>query len=153
MIRPHTGLMTPDPRPPVSRPRRWLVPLAATAVVLGVLDALWISLVARGLYEDGLGDLLADPVVGWAAGVFYVVYAVAVTVLVVRPELDTGTTGTAAAKGAVLGVAAYATFGFTDLAIVEGWPVRLAVVDTVWGGVLTAATGAAAHAASRRAGA
>ena len=26
-------------------------------------------------------DLLADPLVGWAAGVFYVVYAVAVTVL------------------------------------------------------------------------
>lgn len=118
--------------------RRWLLPAALAALVIGVLDALWISFVAGPLYAAELGDRLADPVVGWAAAVFYVVHVVSVTVLAIRPALDVDSLRVAAVHGLVLGVGAYATFGFTNLAVLADWTLLLAVTDTLWGGFLTA---------------
>lgn len=117
--------------------RRWVLPAAVVALVIGLLDALWIGLVAGPLYEAELGGRLAQPVVAWAAAVFYVVYVIGTTALVVAPALDARSVRTALVRGALLGVCSYATFGFTNLAVLEGWPVVVSVADTLWGGVLT----------------
>lgn len=136
---------------PVEGPaRRWALPVLVAGLVLGVLDGLWIGLVTRGLYDNELGERLADPVVAPAAGIFYVVYLVGVTVLVIRPALDARSVRAALGRGAVLGVTAYATFGFTNLAVLDDWPTVLSVADTLWGGVLTATTAAVTVLVCRR---
>ncbi|WP_435198343.1 DUF2177 family protein [Janibacter sp. GS2] len=135
-----TALPDHDPSPSEGPLRRWVLPGLVAALVLSVLDGVWITLVARGLYESELGERLADPVVGWASAVFYVIYLVGLMVLVIRPALDAGSTRTALGRGAALGLSAYATFGFTNLAVIEDWPVAISVADTLWGGALTATT-------------
>lgn len=130
--------------------RRWLAPALVVALTLGLLDALWISLIARPLYDAELGERLADPLVGWAAAVFYVLYVLGATVLVVRPALDRGSLRIALGHGLLLGLSAYATFGFTNLAVLDGWPAVISVVDTLWGGALTATTAVVAVLVCRR---
>lgn len=129
-----------DPSPTEGPVRRWVLPGLVAALVFGVLDAAWITLVMRRIYESELGERLADPLVGWASAIFYVIYLVGLMVLVIRPALDAGSTRTALGRGAVLGLSAYATFGFTNLAVVEDWPAVISVADTLWGGALTATT-------------
>lgn len=127
----------PDREGPV---RRWALPALVVALTLGLLDALWIGLVAGPLYASELGPRLADPMVTWAAAIFYILYVLSTTVLVVRPALDVDSVRTALGRGLLLGVSAYATFGFTNLAVLDDWPVVISVADTLWGGVLTATT-------------
>jgi uncharacterized membrane protein len=43
----------------------------------------------------------------------------------------------AAVRGALFGFVAYATYDLTNLATLRDWPVWLAVMDMVWGAVLS----------------
>lgn len=67
---------------------RTAVSFLATLLSLGVLDAIWLTTMTTRLYRRQLsGLLLATP--SWApAFAFYLLYAVGVVVLVVRPALD-----------------------------------------------------------------
>ena len=53
-------------------------------------------------------------------------------------------------RAGLVGLVAYGTYDLTNLATVQAWTWRLALVDTAWGTVLTAAMGAAAYAVLRR---
>lgn len=41
-------------------------------------------------------------------------------------------------RGFILGFTTYGIFDFTNLAIIKGWELRNAIVDTFWGGILYA---------------
>ena len=106
-----------------------------------LLDAAWILLIARGLYERGIGHLLAASVNWYAVGAFYLMYAAAIAFFAVLPASDSGGVWRAAYTGALLGAVSYATYELTNMATLSGWPVTLVVVDVLWGAF---ATGAAA---------
>ena len=59
-------------------------------------------------------------------------------ILVVQPALDSGSWHKALLLGAVFGLCAYGTYDLTNLATLQRWPLRLAVVDMAWGTLLTA---------------
>jgi uncharacterized membrane protein len=112
--------------------------LTALAVML-LLDLLWLGFVARPVYLQGLGHLMADSPRLWAAAMFYGVYALgllhfAIASPAVRSE--SGGVGRAAWQGALFGFVAYATYDLTNLATLRGWPLRVTVVDLAWGAVL-----------------
>ncbi len=44
--------------------------------------------------------------------------------------------------GAALGLVAYGTYDLTNLSVVEGFNLRIALIDLVWGTVLSGATAA-----------
>lgn len=51
-----------------------LLTWAATFVVLLVIDMIWLGLVAKGMYQDAMGDLMSpQPRLAFAA-VFYLIY-------------------------------------------------------------------------------
>lgn len=120
--------------------------LKVYVVVLGVflaMDLTWLGLVARGFYQEQLGYLMRpDGRVG-AAVLFYLIYVVAVVVLVVAPAVEQESLGRAVWAGALFGLAAYAAFDLTSLALVRDFPVKVAVVDLTWGVVLTTSVSAA----------
>lgn len=118
--------------------------LVATVLVMLVLDGLWLGLVARGFYRQHLGFLMADQVNWGAAGLFYALYAVGLTVFVTMPSIDDGSVATALWRGALFGLVAYATYDLTNQATLKGWPVIVTAVDLAWGMVLSAAVGAIA---------
>lgn len=119
---------------------RMLLPYLAIVVVMLLLDAIWLGGVARPLYQRGIGHLMADKPNFFAAGLFYLLYAVGVMAFVVLPR-GAGDWQAAAAWGALFGFMGYMTYDLTNLATLRDWPVGLSLVDTAWGCV---ATGAAA---------
>ncbi len=120
--------------------------LKVYAVALGVflaLDLIWLGVVAKGFYQEQLGYLMRPDVRMGAAVLFYLIYVVAVVVLVVAPAVEQQSVARAVATGALFGLAAYAAFDLTSLALVRNFPVKVAVVDLAWGVVLTASVSAA----------
>lgn len=117
-----------------------LAHLIAFAVSLGAmlaLDFVWLSLMTPRLYRPELGGLLLErfnmaPAIG-----FYVIYALAMTVLAVGPALAAGNAMRALMLGGVLGCAAYATYNLSNWATLKGWSPAVSVADIAWGTVAT----------------
>ena len=116
---------------------------AATALVLLMLDVLWISGLAQSLYQEGIGHLMAEqPRLGVAA-LFYALYPVGLLVFVVAPRGVTDGWSVTLVHAALFGLVAYATYDLTNLATLKGWPVGLAILDMAWGCVASCAASAA----------
>ena len=130
--------------------RGWLASLLATAVVFGVLDGVWLGIVAGGHYRDALGPLAAEPANASAAALFYVVYCVGLTYFGTVEGVAARRVAPAALRGGMLGLVAYSTWDLTSLAVIDGFPVGIVPVDIAWGTVASAlACGLAAAAVNR----
>ena len=128
---------------------RIAVAYGAALLALGVLDGVWLGLIAKDFYRVGLGPLMAERVNLWAAGAFYLLYPVGLVIFVIRPALDGDALSGVLLRGALFGLFAYATYDLTNLATLRDFPARVAFVDMAWGAVASAvACGAAFSAAS-----
>ncbi len=116
--------------------------LAALATI-AVLDGLWLGLVARDLYKSGMGDLMNDSPRLVPAALFYLLYPAGLVFLLATA--GTPTLGGLVLRGAVIGLMAYGAYDLTNLAVIKGFPARLAVIDMAWGTFLSAAAGAAVY--------
>ncbi len=101
------------------------------------LDASWIGVIAAGFYHSQFGAFFTTTPNFWAAGLFYVLYTLALVYFVVNPALNARSLATATGSGAALGLTAYMTYDLTNLALLSGWPVFAAFVDIAWGTLLT----------------
>ena len=101
-------------------------------VVFLVLDALWIGFVALDMFKRTLGAMIRSAPNIPAIIAFYLIYATALTLLVIAPSLDEGMSGTLW-RAALFGLAAYATYDLTNLATLNGWTPSLAITDIAWG--------------------
>jgi uncharacterized membrane protein len=80
---------------------------------------------------------------------FYLLYVAALVVFVVAPAVERQSLARALGFGAFFGLAAYAAYDLTSLALIRGFPLTAAVVDLAWGAFLSAAVSGAAYAALR----
>lgn len=128
----------------------WIGQYLVAAVVFGVLDALWLGWIGYPLYEERLGDLLADQPNLGAALAFYALYLVGITYFVTRPALAAGSWVSALGGGALLGLVAYATWNLTNLAVLRDFPASLVAIDLLWGTAATATTAVVTHLVCRR---
>jgi Predicted membrane protein len=117
----------------------------ATAVTMFLLDVVWLGVVAKALYAREMGTLLR-PDIQWLPGLmFYALYVGAAVVFVVLPAAERHSFARAVLLGAFFGLAAYATYDLTSLALIRDFPVRIAIVDMAWGMALTAVASAAGY--------
>jgi uncharacterized membrane protein len=129
---------------------KYLATYAATALVLFMLDVLWIGGLAKSMYQEGIGHLMAEqPRLGVAA-LFYALYPVGLLVFVVAPRGVTDGWSVTLVHAALFGLVAYATYDLTNLATLKGWPVGLAILDMAWGCVASCAASAAGKLAFQR---
>jgi uncharacterized membrane protein len=119
-------------------------------VTFFAMDLLWLGVVARGFYQTHMGHLM-KPSVNWAAAVaFYLLFLVGLVVLVIVPAVERQSLAQAVALGALFGLVTYAAYDLTNLATLEGFPLKVALVDLVWGAVLCATISAMTFLASTR---
>ncbi|MBR7741798.1 DUF2177 family protein [Phycicoccus sp. BSK3Z-2] len=144
-----TGATRPSTDRPRTGPRQVAVVLGLTALVFGVLDALWLGVVSRDLYEQQIGHLLAERANVGAAAAFYVVYVLGLTHFVVRPSLDRAL-GRSLVDAAAFGLVTYATFDLTTMAVMRDVPLVVVLVDLAWGAAVCTATTAAVVTVLRR---
>lgn len=110
-----------------------------------VIDLIWLGIVARPFYQVQLGPLMREDVKWGAAFLFYLIFVAGIVVLAVLPAVQRESFLQAAALGAMLGLVSYAAFDLTGLATIQGFPQTMALVDLVWGTVLTATVSAATY--------
>src|SRR5215831_18008485 len=123
---------------------RTAVAYGAALLALGVLDGVWLGLIAKDFYRAGLGALMAERLNLGAAAAFYLLYPVGLVIFVIRPALDGGGASGALVRGALFGLFAYATYDLTNLATLRDFPARVALVDMAWGAVISAVASLAA---------
>jgi uncharacterized membrane protein len=109
-------------------------------VVFTVLDMIWLMGVARSTYVAEMGGLMKKSPNLVAAVIFYLLYAAGLLVFAVKPGMEAASWGGAALLGAGLGAVAYGTYDFTNLAVIEGYGWRIALIDLVWGTTVSALT-------------
>jgi uncharacterized membrane protein len=124
--------------------RKNLLPYLACFAVLLALDALWLGWIATDWYDTATGHLAAEvPSLG-AAAAFYLIFPVGILIFVVRWG-EAQPHRWVAARGALFGFFAYATYNLTNLATLADWPVYISLVDMAWGSAVTAASSVAAN--------
>ena len=129
---------------------KYFATYAATFGVMVVLDMVWLGVVAKSFYQEGIGHLMAEKPVFSVAAVFYAVYAIGLVFFaVVATESAPGYAKTAL-YGGLFGFFAYATYDLTNLATLKNWPVGLALLDMAWGTVVSAVSAVAGKAALDR---
>jgi uncharacterized membrane protein len=101
-----------------------------------IIDMIWLGFVANKFYQSQLAHLLG-PVQWPAAIIFYLIYIVGILIFAVVPGLEAGSWQKALILGALFGFFCYATYDFTNLATLRDWPLAVALVDMLWGAVLT----------------
>ncbi len=116
--------------------KRFLV----TALVFLVIDIVWLAFISPKLYKENIGHLMSDRVNFLAAGVFYLLFVVALLYFVIDPAIAAGSVRQALLRGAFLGLVMYATYDLTNLATLKDWPFKITVIDLAWGAFVTAAT-------------
>lgn len=111
--------------------------LFITAGFMGVLDYLWLGLIANKLYRSEMGKLLLDKPNLAPALLFYAIYVIGLVVFVISPACSKGSLAYAAGYGALFGLVAYATYDLTNLAVMKGISTKIVIIDLIWGVVLT----------------
>jgi uncharacterized membrane protein len=127
----------------------YLVAYAATLAILAVLDGLWLGVVARDFYKSRMEALMLTRPFWLAAIGFYLIHAAGLVAFAVAPALSGDSWISAAWRGALFGLCAYAAYDLTNLATLRGWSATLSAVDIVWGMVAGAAAAAGAYQAMR----
>ncbi|MCX5756039.1 MAG: DUF2177 family protein [Gemmatimonadetes bacterium] len=127
----------------------FLKSFAATGATMFALDMVWLGVVAKGLYAREMGSLLRPDVKWVPALLFYILYVAAVVVFVVIPAAERKSLARALGFGAFFGLAAYATYDLTSLALIRDFPVLIVIVDLAWGMVLTTIASGAGYAVTR----
>ena len=132
-----------------------------TFLVMLAIDALWLGVVARDLYRQDMGILMAAQPRWAAAAAFYLAYPLGLVIFAVKPALETasggsggnggngGSLGRALLLGGLFGLFAYGTYDLTNLAVVQDWPLRLTFVDLAWGTFASAVSAGAGLALTR----
>jgi uncharacterized membrane protein len=117
------------------------IELAATAGIMLVADAAWLSYIApefRAMIAGIQGSPMTARLV--PAAICYAVMILGLWYFVIRSASDPVT---AATQGAALGATVYGVYEMTNLATIKGWNSRIALMDWIWGTLLFAGTASA----------
>lgn len=102
-----------------------------------IFDGIWLGLVAKDGYQLAMGHIMREQVIIWPWIVFYLLYPLAILLLVIQVQLSTQSRFYFLWRGFVLGAAAYGTYNLTNYALVVNWPLSITIKDWLWGAILT----------------
>jgi uncharacterized membrane protein len=112
---------------------------AIAFALLLIIDMVWLMWLGRGFYVEEIGSLLLEQPNLIAAFAFYALYIAGLVYLVIAPAAEADSVMKAVISGAVFGLVAYATYDLTNLAVMKGFTLKIALIDMVWGMALSAA--------------
>lgn len=102
------------------------------------IDLIWLGILAKDLYRDQIGFLMASEIRWGAALLFYALFILGLVFFALLPSLKEGDWTKALINGALFGLICYATYDLTNLATLKGWPVKIVIYDLIWGTFISA---------------
>lgn len=109
--------------------------------ILGSLDALWLGIISKNFYKESIGFLFRvkaymTPVIIW-----YLLYAIGLIVFVINPSLKSASPiKSSFMLGSFLGLIAYSTYNLVNYATINNWPLKVVLIDTLWGVLVSGIT-------------
>lgn len=131
---------------------QYVIAYVSTAVVLAVIDAVWLTTMGEKLYRRTLGPILVDGFRLPPAILFYVLFVAGVVIFAVAPALKSGQWTTALLMGALFGFFCYATYDLTNLATIKLFTWKIVMIDLAWGSFLAGVSATAAYFLTRKFG-
>lgn len=110
-----------------------------------IIDFIWLLGIAKNLYSDDMGSLMASEPKLLAGLGFYILYALGASIFVILPAISKQSWLYAVQYGALFGFFCYMTYDLTNLAVIRDFPMRLAFVDIAWGSAVTAVSAGLAY--------
>lgn len=110
---------------------------AITASIFVVLDALWLGVIAKKLYATELKGLMTSNVKWGAAILFYALFVAGIIYFVTAPALKADSASSVVMAGAFFGLVTYATYDLTSYATLKNFPLKIVIIDLLWGTVLS----------------
>ncbi|MDC0057819.1 DUF2177 family protein [Pelagibacteraceae bacterium] len=107
------------------------------AIIFLIIDIIWLSYSVKAFYRPNLGNLLLETPVMWAAIMFYLIYVLGLSVVIIEPSLNYQNTINFLFRAFMFGLVAYGTYNLTNMATIKGWSANVVFVDMIWGGILT----------------
>lgn len=111
--------------------------------VFFLIDMIWLGFLAKDLYREQIGGLMRRNTEGglspiWGAAIiFYLIFIAGIIFFVVHPSLDKESLKDVILTGAAFGFVGYATYDLTNLATLDGWPLKIVIIDMIWGSILS----------------
>lgn len=123
----------------------------STFLTMLVIDGVWLSTMSKRFYAVQLKSLMASNPNLLPAGIFYLLYAIGVTMFIVLPSVRNNESLIRIFLfGALFGLVCYSTYDLTNQATLRDWPVIVTVVDLIWGTICTGTVGVIAVLIVRR---
>lgn len=102
-------------------------------IVFLVIDAIWLLFISKNLYKKEIGHLMADKPKLIAALIFYLVFLVGLVYFVINPGIESKDIAKLLFSAALFGFITYATYDLTNLATLKEWPLKITIIDLMWG--------------------
>ena len=116
---------------------KWITAYLGMIVFMFVIDLVWLSVIAKSIYQQGIGHLMAAEPNLVYAGLFYFVYVLGLLWFAIRPSCTLPGIKRAFVAGATIGFLVYASYDVTNLALLKDWPLGLSLMDISWGTLLS----------------
>jgi uncharacterized membrane protein len=111
-------------------------------MTFGIMDAIWLGWIATEIYQTEMQGMLRSEYITWPWLVFYIMYGSVTFVLTVVANRDKPWTY-AAIDGALLGIASYGAYNLTCYSILDGFTLKIMLMDWSWGTFLTSSSAVA----------
>lgn len=102
-----------------------------------VIDFIWLGFISKDFYKNNIGHLMLDKFKIGPAIVFYLLFLIGLLVFVIVPGIHEGSLKKLILRAVLFGMVTYGTYDLTNWATLEGWPVKVVVVDIIWGASLS----------------
>jgi uncharacterized membrane protein len=112
---------------------KYFASYAAAVLLMLALDGLWLGLLAKDFYQQGIGHLMATSPRWLPALLFYGLYPIGLLYFAVLPQSQDAGLVQALLRGALFGLFSYGTYDLSNLATLKDWPALVSVVDVAWG--------------------
>lgn len=120
---------------------KYLILIGLTFFVFLLVDLVWLVKISPSFYKKNIGHLMEEKVNLPPAIVFYLIYIIGSTLFVTGPAVIEGKGLIhALVYGALFGLVTYSTYDLTNYATLKNWPLRVTIIDIVWGTFLSTAT-------------
>ncbi len=116
---------------------KWIATYLGMIVFMFVIDLIWLSVIAKPVYQQGIGHLMAAEPNLIYAGLFYLVYVLGLLWFAIKPNSALPGIKRVFVAGATVGFLVYASYDLTNLALLKDWPLGLSLMDISWGTLLS----------------
>jgi uncharacterized membrane protein len=113
--------------------------------IIFIIDLAWLGIFAKDFYQKMMSPLVNIQFNWQYVILFYLIYFTGIYIFALKPGIESASLYKTLTMAAMFGFFCYATYDITNMATIKDWPLRLAIIDIVWGTFLTTFTAFVAY--------